>query len=151
MEVTNHKCKKSVFCICFLFFFAVGTICGSLLFSLLLQQQSGWIKLYCTELMLQRTAAPVSFILFFCCPLAAVWSLGLVSFGRKLMFPYTLFRGVVCSYLFAACHTAGLPLMAAVIYHFLQLALFFTVCFHAWNRSGQAEREYFYQKSVIHL
>jgi len=33
----------------------------------------------------------------------------------------------------------------------LQLALFFTVCFHAWNRSGQAEREYFYQKSVIHL
>ena len=132
--MNKYKCKKSVFCVLFLFFFGMGTICGSALFSLLLRSQFGWIGSYCSELMLQRTASPVSTFLFFCCPLAAVWALGWSTFGRKLIFPAAALRGCVTAYVFSACFTAGFSIMSVLLRELFLLPVFYALSLHGWVR-----------------
>lgn len=121
-------CKKSVFCILYLIFFFLGTICGVLLFWYFSKTHSLWIASYCSAL----TQAPypdlVSRLLFVCWPVFAVIALGLLPGGRRMILPFVLFRGCLLAYAAAAFYVCGRSFGGQLLWEMAVLPVFFCLC-----------------------
>jgi len=130
--MTNAKCKKSVFCILFLFFFVIGTICGSVLFSVILHSNYGWLCDYCASLDYVTAKDLSSLLLFYARPLLFVFLFGVLFPGSKWILFFVAIRGCLCSYLFAAMYYSGCFMTGILMRQFVLLPAFYFICRQAW-------------------
>ena len=130
--MTNDKCKNSVFCILFLVFFSLGTICGSLLISILMRSDLRWLQNYCQALRLSSVHDISTWCLFFARPLLIAYTLSCVSFGDRLVLPYIAIRGCFCSYLFAALYISDCPFTVVLLRELILMPLFYMLCRRTW-------------------
>lgn len=128
MHVDVSKCRKSVFCMLFLFFFSIGTICGVLSFRYLAGAQSSWTFMYCRRLQLMEYGSFCSFVLAWIRPLLLVLVIGLVPWGKKFLPILITARGFLTAYSAAACLSCGQSLSWVVIRGLTLLPVFYALC-----------------------
>lgn len=96
----SQKCKKSVFCVCFLISFLFGTICATLLFQCLLGRNYAWLSNYCDALVF-KFASPVCVFLHLLRPLILMVVLAFLPAGHRAVLPMVFARGFL--FAFSAC------------------------------------------------
>lgn len=125
-------CKKSVFCILFLLFFALGTICGVLFLRCLLTEDVTWLRSYCAELDHSNRSGVLLTLWFLLLPFLGAFAVGLTPFKDKL-FPALFFlRGCFCVYAVGAFYTLGIPLTGILLRNLVLLPIFYAVCRELW-------------------
>ena len=133
----EYFCKKSVFCILYLVFFFLGTICGVLLFWYFSGTHAAWIRSYCSALADAPCPGPALRLLFVSWPLLAVIALGIMPVGKRLILPFVLFRGILLAYSAAAFYICGRSFGGQLLWELAVLPVFFYLC------------ERFYEKPCI--
>lgn len=121
----RYKCKKSVFCILFLFFFFIGTICGVLLFQLQYHVQHTWIVSYGKGLLPERSFDLWRLFFVSLRPLLLAFLLGSLSFGWRLIPLLIVGRGCLISYLFSLASLCETPVSALFLRELLLLSSFY--------------------------
>ena len=126
-----QKCKNSVFCVYFLFFFFVGTICGVFCYSLQISSDLDFVSYYsvaiseslfdCSLLSFLAAARPFVFVAF----------LALTSFGHRFLFLLIAVRGFMTAYTAAALWIGNCDLFLIFIRGLVLLPLFYGLC--AWS------------------
>ena len=122
------KCRKSVFCILFLLFFFLGTICGILLFRCLAGSASEWVKAYCQVLVQQQNHGVFWLFVTWCRPMLLAGLTGLVPWGDRVLPVLIAGRGLLMAYAAAALYACGQPVMWLVFRGLALLPLFYLVC-----------------------
>ena len=128
MIVRKQRCKNSVFCVVFSFWFFLGTICGVLLFRALSGTDSQWIRTYCTVLFSGQAVGLGSLILCWCRPLLLAGIVGFVPWGRRILPGLILLRGILTAYSAAAWYVSGLQPVWIVVRGLTLLPLYYAVC-----------------------
>jgi len=122
------KCRKSLFCILFLFFFSLGTICGVLSFRYLAELCSGWMYLYCGSLHPLRNGLFLPFVFSWLRPLLLAFLMRMVPWGKRVL-PVLIFsRGFLTAYSAAACFSCGQPPVWVIVRGMTLLPLFYALC-----------------------
>lgn len=134
-NLLRYKCKKSVFCILFLIYFFLGTICGVILFHCLLGTHSPWIPAYCEALGNLEHPGVVTLLFFWCRPLALAVLLGLSPLGSRLVPLLILARGCLSAYLTSFYYASGLSPLSAVLRWLILLPVFYMLCRWAYYAS----------------
>lgn len=130
------KCKNSVFCILFLFYFFLGTICGIFLFRKLQGAHCAWITAYCTALTQMNPPDLLKQLFFICKPLAIALVLGICPSGYRLIPILIAVRGCIMAYIAAFYAVSGLPPAALVFRWLLFLPVFYYLCWLAYSTEG---------------
>lgn len=123
-----NKCKKSVFCILFLIWFLIGTICGFFLFRCLQKAHGGWAAAYCAALTGTDGQSLLSFLFFACRPLLLAGLLCLLPWGRRLVPVLTAARGCLMAYYMAFFFAASLSPLSMALREAVILPPFFCLC-----------------------
>ena len=122
MIMLFYKCKNSVFCVCFLFFFLVGTISGIF----------AYYYLFAFKNSVLDTGVVISIdipALF----LSAARSLCVVAVfalhpqGHRAVFPLVFLRGFFVAYCFAALRFDVSPIWGIIAIKLFMLAAFYSV------------------------
>ena len=121
------KCKNSVFCSAFFFFFCIGTICGVVLFNIYLRCNCNWIELYCGEIFCGDKASFLSVFLSCLRPLLIVWLTSFFSFSNKIVPIFVLCRGCVISYFFSFALLSGYPLVGLALKELVLLTAYYYI------------------------
>ena len=125
------KCKNSVFCAQFLFFFLVGTICGTWLYRC--SDSVGIARLELTGLMTEE-AVDWSSVLSVLRPLVMAGLACIHPFGYHVLPVLVTMRGLLMSYAFCAVLCAGLSPGPLILRGMLLLPLFYSLCRLACDR-----------------
>lgn len=130
------KCKKSVFCVLFLFCFFLGTICGMLLFHGLLGVHDAWITAYCRTLAQLERPNALTFLFFCGRPLLLAFVLGLCPKGWRLVPLLVLARGCLMAYIMSFYAASALPPTSLVLRWLVLLPVFYYMCRWAYFAEG---------------
>ena len=125
-------CKKSVFCILYLIFFFLGTICGVLLVRSFSAAEGPWLVSYCGAL--SACSAGMWRLLAWVRPLVLAWLAGLSGFGCRLIPWLIALRGALMAYEAAACCVCGQSPRGVLLRGLVILPLFFSLCRQGWIR-----------------
>lgn len=126
--MTTLFCKKTVFSILFLISFAVGTICGVLLFRLMLPRGQDWILDYCVSLRHSMSVPPIFQVLLLVRPFLIVFAAGLLPFRRKLIPALIALRGCLLAYTCSAFYSCDVVFTAYLLRNLLCLPLYYSFC-----------------------
>ena len=126
------KCRKSVFCVQLLFFFAVGTICGILVFRWLVNSNSGWIRPYCLELLQSFENKIWTFLLSSLRPLLLICLLATFSWGPRLFPAFFFVRGFLASYCSSAFLTCGVLPGILLLRDVILISALYTISCWSW-------------------
>lgn len=126
MPVT--KCKKSLFCVRFLFFFFLGTICGVLLFRCLAAAEGDWILRYSQALFRAEQSGLWSALFSAIRPVLLAALMGIVPWGRRFLPVLIVGRGMLMAYAAAACFVCGVQPGWLILRGLALLPVFYTVC-----------------------
>lgn len=131
------KCRNSVFCMVFLFLFAIGTICGVLLFRLLADCENDWVLAY-------GRALPSGYGFgSWLRPLVVALALGLVDWGGRWIFALVFCRGLLMAYSVSVLHSCGLGLLPALIRGSILIPVFFLICLWSYGASARCRQAQF--------
>lgn len=125
------KCKNSVFCVRFLIFFLIGTICGIWLFRCLAPGHAAWLSNYCFMLEHATFSSFTSATLPWFRPLALVVIIHYSSLTKYLLPVLIVFRGMLTTYSFCAIRLSGSSPGVFLFRGVLLLPLFYLLCFYA--------------------
>ena len=128
MIVRKQRCRNSVFCVLFVFWFLLGTICGVLLFQVLAGTGSRWIVAYCDTLFRGQTVGLWSLVLCWSRPLLFVGLLGVVPWGRRILPTAIFLRGALTAYSAAAWYVSELRPIWIVVRGLTLLPLYYAAC-----------------------
>lgn len=132
-----YKCKKSVFCICFLIFFFLGTISGVFMFCCLLRSTEG--HLFCALDFPGVVSEGVVSVLFSVLrPLSLVALFAFHPRGYAAVFPMIVIRGFLISYCFSAVWFSETAFWPFILKELVVLPLFYCLCrwvYFRWDRS----------------
>ena len=128
------KCRNSVFCVQFLFFFLLGTICGIWLYHC----GSAWMAGYCVLLGQAPVRDGWSLGLAWLRPLVIAWLASIHPLGDRVVPVLIVVRGLLTAYSTCACLRAGLPTEPVLLRGLVLLPLFYWLCRRA---SGCGERD----------
>ena len=126
--MAHNFCKKSVFCILFLFFFAIGTICGVFLCQMVLIAAPDWMFCYCAALAKSDTAGGVRRFFFLLWPFLAVFAVGLTPMRRKLIPIAVALRGCLLAYCCTALYMSGSLSFFFIVLNALLMPIYFILC-----------------------
>ena len=126
-------CKNSVFCILFLLFFSLGTICGVLLLHCVLRSDSQWVRAYCTALASQGGRGAFLNLWFLLLPFLAAFAIMLLPGGDKLLPVLFFLRGCVCTYSIGACLALQIPLTGILLRNLFLLPAFYAFSRKLWS------------------
>ena len=121
-------CRKTVFSILFLFSFAAGTICGVLLFRIMLPFGQAWIVDYCVSLRDSRSGPLIFRLLLLVRPFLVVFAAGLLPFRRRLIPILIALRGCLLAYTCAAFYFCQVVFTAYLLRNLLCLPLYYLFC-----------------------
>jgi len=122
------KCKNSVFCIHFLFFFLFGTISGVLCFRCMLLSNQLWTGVYCDYIGQSVSSKVLQELFVLIRPFFLVLLCALHPNGWKLLFPLIFIRGFLMSYCYAALWFGGYNFLLIVAKAMFLLPLYFFCC-----------------------
>ncbi len=131
--MASSKCKKSVFCILFLFWFLTGTICGFILFQCLQNAQGPWVGAYCAALVGTAGSDLASYLFAAIRPLLLAGLLCLLPWGRRLVPLLTAARGCLVAYYMAFFFAASLSPLTMALREAVTMPLFFCLCRLAYD------------------
>ena len=119
-----HKCKNSVFCACFFFFFLLGTICGTFAFRCLAAaapyRSDSWSHPF---FVFDPTRALWSFLR----PMCVSFAFALHPQGHRALFVLISLRGFLTAFCVSALVAAGAPLWSFFAKELITLAIFFII------------------------
>lgn len=129
-----QKCRNSVFCVQFFFFFLFGTICGIWLYRCMLGRRGVWITAYCELLFSGLAVDGWALGLAWIRPLVLAWLAGLHPRGAVAVPSLVFFRGVLTAYSVSALLWAGLSVWPVVSRGLVVLPVFYWLCLRATAR-----------------
>lgn len=136
------KCRNSVFCVRFLFFFLIGTICGIWFYRCLGQSDAIWLRDYCLMLTGASGWSVILSVLRPLLPAALAW---LHPYGRHAIPLLVGLRGMLTAYSACAVLRADLPGGPVLVRGLVILPIFYRLCRLAWDRrpweASASERE----------
>lgn len=122
----SQKCKKSVFCVCFLISFLVGTICATLLFQCLWCGNYAWLSQYCGALVFEFTS-PVCVFLHLLRPLILMAALACLPMGHRAVFPLVFVRGFLFAFSSCAALLNGSGLSMILLKNLIIMPIFYSI------------------------
>ena len=122
------KCKISVFCICFLFFFLIGTICGVLGCRLMISTNAAIFCCYSKNISNIMCGDFWKLFLSTVRPFAIILVLPFVPSGYRLVFPLVAARAFIATYAAAAFWIGYCDLRLLLLRDMLLFPLFYAVC-----------------------
>ena len=136
------NCRNSVFCVKFLLYFLIGTICGIWFYRCMIAQETDWLKSYCVGL---EGNLPRFSVVAMLRPLVFAYLISLHSAGAYFLPALVFLRGFLTAYTTCAVlrldFAVGLVLTRCV----LILPVFYLLCcrslHHQANGTGIFERE----------
>lgn len=136
----NYFCKNSVFSILFFAFFSIGTICGVLLFRLVLMQKPEWITDYCKALRRSDPGFGFRQLLFFAWPFLSVVAVGLTPLGKRCIPALIALRGCLLAYTCAGFYISGISYSGFFLRNIPLISLYFLLCafFYHLSLSGRS-------------
>lgn len=125
------KCRKSVFCVQFLAFFLLGTICGIWLYRCLAGCEYGWLNSYCALLGQGARRDGWTLLLTWGRPLVLAWLASIHPVGFRALPVLIWGRGLLTAYSACACLRAGLSPGTVILRGLVLLPLFYWLCSRA--------------------
>lgn len=129
-----YKCKNSVFCICFLIFFFLGTICGVLCFRCQMIRNGPWILAFSKELSSSVSPLFVKNAVILFRSLLLLLAMALLPWGYRLVFPLIALRGFLMSYYFSALWIGECNVLFMVLLETLLMPAYYMMCSWAYFR-----------------
>ena len=127
----SPKCRNSVFCVQFLIFFLLGTICGIWFYRCLAELETVWLEPYCSLL---TGASGWSALFSAVRPLIAAWLVWFCPEGYRILPLLIGMRGCLTAYTACAVLRAGLPSGPVILRGLVILPLFYWLCRRAFCR-----------------
>ena len=125
-------CKNSVFCVLFLLFFLMGTICGVFLLRCLIVADRQWLAFYCCELDRLMPTSLFLRIWFQLIPFLVALVIRLSSCQDKL-YPVLFFiRGCLITYSIGALLINDVVVTRVLLRNVLMLPAFYAFCRWLW-------------------
>lgn len=128
----RNKCKKTVFCVQFLVYFFLGTICGIFLFRCLLLSDPMWIYAYSNRAGSLGSGQLLCRLIYFFLPLILAWVLSLSPFGYRVLPLLIMLRGCLTAYLFSFQLYGDGSMTGSILRSVLILPLFYYICQKAY-------------------
>ena len=125
MDMPLSKCRNSVFCVKFLVFFLLGTICGIWLYRCLAELETLWLEPYCSLL---GTASVFSACLAALRPLILAGLACIHPWGCRVVPLLIGVRGLLTVYSACAVLRAGLPPGGVILRGLVILPAFYWLC-----------------------
>ena len=117
-----HKCKNSVFCACFFFFFLLGTICGAFAFFCLPPTAACLPEQGARE---PGVSVSLSIAWSLLRPVCVVLVFALHPQGHRAVFPLVFLRGFLTTYCFAVSVSGGGAMCWLFVKELITLTVFF--------------------------
>lgn len=135
IKFMRNKCKNSVFCIYFLIFFLLGTICGIFVFASLLRNCENGIFLYCNKIFRSEVEL-LRVFLFWLKSILLLLLAAMSSVTHRAVLLLVACRGFLCSFSTAAALCADVSIFEVLFVNLILLSLYFFL----------ASKVYFYQQ-----
>lgn len=132
----SYKCKKSVFCIYFLIFFFIGTICGVFSFCCLMEKNGQWVYRYSGALSAVVYTGFVEYVLTWLRPVLVMLVLSVHPGGYCAVFPLILIRGFLVSYCFCALWVGNCDICIMLLVGLVVLPVYYMFCGRTYFRWG---------------
>lgn len=136
-------CKNSVFCILFLVFFFLGTICGIFIFYYYIDENASWLSMYMSELSECDFRFCICSLISIVRPFLLVYLVWLTPVHRVFIFVPVFCRGMLFSFCLSAQIATTGSLTSCLLLNLIVLPLFFSFCRYLFWLRGSVCSNYY--------